>query len=207
VTTDNFDDDVGRLAIIIKNDPSAQQSIVYLDIDIGMRPWFTRAWVLQRAAVSKDLTLKCGSDEISWEEFARFHDLLGTALGMSLFSLPTSLQELDRVSDITSIREALTEGVTVPLSHLVAWNRWAYATDPGDLVFSLLNLSTDSQDSVLQPDYSASNKPVDVFRQLVEHSVSQQTLDIICVSRGTPKLGWPSGHLGSPTGMPTIFKE
>ena len=59
MTPDNFDDDVGRLAIIIKNDTSAQQSIVYLDIDIGMRPWFTRAWVLQRAAVSKDLTLKC----------------------------------------------------------------------------------------------------------------------------------------------------
>ena len=57
---------------------------------------------------------------------------------MSLFSLPTSLQELDRVSDITSIREALTEGVTVPLSHVVAWNRWAYATDLRDLVFSLL---------------------------------------------------------------------
>ncbi|KAN0107955.1 hypothetical protein V8E51_007697 [Hyaloscypha variabilis] len=120
VAADNFDNDVEKLAIIIKNDPSAQQSIVYLDIDIGMRPWFTRTWVLQGAAVSKDLTLKCGSDEISCEEFARFHDLLGTALAISLFSLLTSLQKLDRVSDITSTREALTEGVPVPLSHLVA---------------------------------------------------------------------------------------
>jgi hypothetical protein len=36
VAADNFDNDVEKLAIIIKNDPSAQQSIVYLDIDIGM---------------------------------------------------------------------------------------------------------------------------------------------------------------------------
>lgn len=33
------------------------------------RSWFTRRWVLQEAALSKQLTLRCGSDKISWPQF------------------------------------------------------------------------------------------------------------------------------------------
>jgi Heterokaryon incompatibility protein (HET) len=37
---------------------------------ILQRPWFSRSWVVQEAAVAKSATLHCGSSSIAWADFA-----------------------------------------------------------------------------------------------------------------------------------------
>lgn len=180
-----------QLMDIINGNPSAYQSIEYFGSDILMRPWWTRAWVLQEAAVSKCLTLQCGDDEIEWPSFQTFATGLSSVIDMSWIQV-SSMPMLEDISRITAMRMVVSEGYPLPLSHLMAWNRWRRATDPRDQVFSLIGLSTDSQDSILQPDYSTSNQPTDVFHQLVKHCITMRSLDIICMSRGTDKPGWPS---------------
>jgi hypothetical protein len=190
---DKREDNVKKLATLIKDEPSAYRSLEYLDSDIGTRPWWMRAWVVQEAALSKDLAFHCGSDEIPWSKFAEFAATITEGMGRSSISgdIP-GLAIVGVIGEIMEMREFSKTGRLLPLPQLVSWHRFKHATDSRDRVYSLLSLSMGVQDPSLNPDYSASNQRVDVFRHLVEYSVTNQSLDIICMSRGTTQTCWPS---------------
>lgn len=161
-------------------------------MDVTTRSWWHRTCVFQEAVVSKDLILKCGKDEVSWSHFDKFCHTLLFGDNTSFIDLPAVLS-IEITSEISAARKAAIQRRTLPLSHLVAWNRRRYATDPRDLVFSIIYLSTDSLDSsVMNLDYSPSNQLLDVYVQFVKHAIGNSGLDIICMSRGTDKLDWPS---------------
>jgi hypothetical protein len=39
-------------------------------LELMQRPWFTRRWVVQEIALARDARIYCGSDRISWKDFA-----------------------------------------------------------------------------------------------------------------------------------------
>lgn len=186
------EDTLEKIVTLVNNDPSGEDAIGYLDDGFNQHPWWTRAWVTQEAAVSRELILKCGEHEIPWSKYAAFTSNLLMAANTHQVSGNLG-QGLGYVVDLTRLREAVSSGQPLPISHLVVWYRWRRATDPRDMVFSLLGLSTDCQDSaLLYADYSPSITLVDVSLTLVEHSIEKQNLDILCMNRGTPTPNWPS---------------
>lgn len=183
-----MDDKIKTQQALTKSEPTAKESFRNLTVDIPERPWWSRVWVVQETALSRELILRGGNDEISWPHFAKIVLLLGCAVARTTASLgmafhPTSLGSIVKVLNIRSFTR---EGRPLILSQLVALNKLGFATDPRDLVLGLCGLALDSADPLLNPDYSVSNKPVDVFGRLIEHSIeTHKRLDIICTSRPT----------------------
>ena len=80
------------------------------------------------------------------------------------------------------------------IGDLVARNRICQATDPRDMVYALLGLSTDGEKECLQPDYSESSKTVTIYARLIEHTIMHgKDLDIIFLrAPDLSKSDWPS---------------
>lgn len=38
--------------------------------DIGQRDFWTRIWIVQEVALSSQVTIQCGSDEMAWKDFS-----------------------------------------------------------------------------------------------------------------------------------------
>jgi len=189
------DDNVQQLQAYLREEVGAVDEVSDL-VALLSRPWWTRIWVVQEAGVSNAVILKCGSDEISWDIFCASVFTLGHAMasGPSLDEVPAGVEKVLIVNTLGMLKILAKTGCPLPMSHLVAWNREAYATDPRDMIFGLLGLATDASASLLDPNYEATNTYLDVFRNLVEHSVrSNKSLDLICMdNKINPHQGWPS---------------
>ncbi|KAH7370371.1 heterokaryon incompatibility protein-domain-containing protein [Rhexocercosporidium sp. MPI-PUGE-AT-0058] len=163
--------------------------------DIASRPWWTRVWVIQEAAVARSIVVRCGDDEMSWWLFsnvlsaiARLAPDLSGPLTESLILFRKRL----------SIHMHMSSRSLRSLEDLVANTRIMVATDPKDMVYALLglagNVGDPSSHPVCLPDYSAATSVLDVYRDFVAHCISQGSLDIICMRRNYDRLDgtWPS---------------
>lgn len=93
-------------------------------------------------------------------------------------------------------KEMVSTAESVHISNMVVRTRLMRATDPRDMVYALLGLCTDVRDDgVLCPDYSQSTTALDVYRNLISHSIMEHSnLDLICMRRRYDRLdgSWPS---------------
>ncbi|OJI85742.1 hypothetical protein ASPTUDRAFT_118842 [Aspergillus tubingensis CBS 134.48] len=168
------------------------RSLEFLTTEVLMRPWWTRAWVLQEAVVSKCPIVKFGHQEIEWYYLWWLASGLVGGLNSPFLSAPEFAGTLKEVLKIQKMRDALEQKRQILLAQLVAWNRRQRSTDARDKIFSLLGLVSDTPVYCLRPNYSASNKLVNVCLGLVEQSIGEGSLNIICMCQGSEKPNWPS---------------
>ncbi|KAF2818752.1 HET-domain-containing protein [Ophiobolus disseminans] len=136
------------------------------------RQWWHRAWIVQEASVTRDITLVCGDDIFSWYELetaVQYAVDLGFFVaygGSATFQAFTLFRT--RANFLRERRPSLHD---VLLQH-----RSFLATDPRDKVFGLLSLA--DQDSVkemgIQPNYYQSSN--DLFRAISESLLARQDL-------------------------------
>src|SRR5439155_7850172 len=96
--------------------------------------WFYRAWIIQEVAVAKDAEVLCSEDSISWDDL---HNAVVYLLDLGIFVVfpkDTTYQMLM----IAGTREQFAKGVKPLLLSLLLRNRSFSATDPRDMVFTLL---------------------------------------------------------------------
>jgi hypothetical protein len=137
------------------------RAIVYL----LARPWFQRVWVIQEFAVSKDIQMLVGTDEIELTSFVLAFGYAFPAAQVTWheFGEPSTLRGfyrgLSQILEMHDLRQGIQneEGerryrITVLLSSC----RRAQATKGCDKIYALLGLSRDALSHV--PDYSLSNK-------------------------------------------------
>ena len=140
---------------------------------IFWRPWFTRIWIIQELAVSKDALVICGDRSFTWADLAR----------AAQFILQHSLTAITQVdprppTKLENFRQAhLTRKDDQPLLPLLLEARNAFATDDRDKIFALMTLS-ERETSGFVPDYSLSIE--EVFIKFSKYHIEKtDTLDIL----------------------------
>lgn len=142
-------------------DPEAT-AIIEAVLCLFSRRYWSRVWVLQELAFSKDIAVTCGPDSVSWGELQacctifkegeHFIDVKfgGTHVGHHVFELqkagPKTMERFFSAGDY----QLLTLGT------LLAKHRHKLATDPRDKVYSLLGMAS---------NVTAQNFPVDYRRE------------------------------------------
>jgi hypothetical protein len=168
--------------------------------DLLKRPWWMRMWVIQEVVLARRTSLFCGPFDLPWDNleiasrFALSYDL------PIFYKTPEEIEIGDQFLQAWNLmnksryREAVFGDRTeLRLQELLMNNISCFASDPRDMIFSLLGLATDVNDaSELVIDYQ---KPVQqVYTDLIKFQVRKyESLDIICGSKHPKKLtGLPS---------------
>ncbi|KAH8650619.1 ankyrin repeat-containing domain protein [Tricladium varicosporioides] len=127
-------------------------------LDRGMtsvlkRPWFRRIWILQEVANARVAIVQCGNKFVSSRIFAQLPSLIGLKVH------PHSQAVLDIMPGFSRKESWWAE--TRTLQTLLMKFRESEATDKRDIIYALLNISSDAYNSdILVPDYTKSMSQV-----------------------------------------------
>jgi hypothetical protein len=136
------------------------------EVDILLRPWFTRAWILQELVLSRAPWVQCGKLRVRWTDLCAL--LLGQQEGLE--SAGTALKVLK------DMENARSRGAENSLYNLLLARRGFGASDNRDVVYALLGLI--KQDKAFSPelvDYSMSlSRLYTMVAELILHSPLQQ---------------------------------
>ncbi|KAI1743029.1 heterokaryon incompatibility protein-domain-containing protein [Xylaria scruposa] len=158
--------------------------------DILSRPWFVRCWVIQEAALSKDVPqMLCGEHELPWESIISSAAWLGsmcyklTPLHRRLTTVP-ALRSLKLFSELRHVD--LPWDMTTLLNKAIRFK----ASEPRDHVYSLIGLAGEADETSVLPTALQANydKPVqDVFRDVTRYIIiSSRNLSILTLIRYNP---------------------
>ncbi|KAE9377644.1 HET-domain-containing protein [Stipitochalara longipes BDJ] len=147
-------------------------------------PYFSRIWVVQEVAVSRDRLVVCGNSTVPWSDltfaigYSRdigFSSFINQPNALSFWALHKSLWDAAYHTD---------RG----LLQLLIRHRSCGATDPKDKIYALLGLSTTAghqgKSVEVQPNYGPELSVEDVFRSTAVQIIrTSRNLDIFSVPR------------------------
>jgi Heterokaryon incompatibility protein (HET) len=123
----------------VLSDPELGEGAQIFFTDVITRDWWRRVWILQEAALAKELLVKCGDHELDWDHFwGAAYDigltfgLLGTFMEAEGRNKRSS--DLERVHGIQFLRTITSGGTQLPVSDLVVFSRMSCASVPKDMV-------------------------------------------------------------------------
>ncbi|KAH7407545.1 heterokaryon incompatibility protein-domain-containing protein [Cadophora sp. MPI-SDFR-AT-0126] len=194
---------LGKLdALVQTGEPSAAKCA--LVVQLMTNRWFSRRWILQELALSKQATVRWGDEELYWSDFAdaialfmtkyddikrknlisgQYRDTDARALGA--YTIVHATINLFRKSHDGRVEQRL-----IPLEILVSSMLLAFeASEPRDTIFAVLTLAKDSQitsaepdakeDFRISPDYDKCL--LDVYTDFMDYCMEKsRSLDIIC---------------------------
>lgn len=191
-----------ELRRLLELDAEAREAVKFYFQDVATRAWWKRVWIVQEAALASELVVKCGDDNIPWGDMmgivmdllrcrdAMIKDMMDTTSTQA--SEPWCAPVVDifnvtrRLVEIDSIHNMEQSGTHLQISDLVTCFRAFSATDPKDMIYGFLGLSSNNPHKLLSPKYSPSVHYMEVFTDLVENSILEsQSLDIITLSQFT----------------------
>lgn len=175
--------------------------------------WFTRTWVLQEVANSRDRIVLCGNEELSWDTLCslvrRIH-LAKQEGSWTIFLTPSIMPPpfLNLVNDVrtpgrTTTDPATRQGIleTIIAAHVMK------ATDARDKLFAMLQFGEDTsvhvgmdlnlQDPRIRPDYRKDSTTVfcDFVRWWIDKHKSLRILSAVHTLR---HRGWQQTYCGKP---------
>lgn len=167
--------------------------------------WFSRRWVIQELALSRQATVRWGTRDLSWSDFAdaialfmtKYEEIKRTSLDPADHFRGTDARALGANTIVHATMnlfrkspEGLVQQRLLPLEILVSSLLLAFeASEPRDTVFAVLTLAKDSQFSSLDP--GAKDDPriapdydkclLDVYADFIDYCIDKShSLDIIC---------------------------
>lgn len=145
------------------------------------RAWWERLWVIQEAAVARELSLQCGQEKIPWWGLDHTLLLVLRNLELPIARILTSI--FQRTWEISFLRIPVEDGIQEGAGHygldfaLESFEQFK-STDPRDKIFGLLNIVSLTSPTI-QPDYE--KKTSQVFTEAALHIISQtRRLNILC---------------------------
>lgn len=174
-----------------------QYGIIPALVNMLERGWFSRLWVLQEAAVSKDVLVQCGKDEIPLSPLIYYATLLGTVAGHGL----TFKQGAHGVADnrwyerimsfmtLIAAEDSRVSGTrTFSLPTVLSNFRRFDCQEPSDKLFALYGLAANDVKKLgLEPNYRVSPEKLytdvtlAILRDLKDFSILE-------IPRGDEKL-------------------
>ncbi|TGJ79140.1 hypothetical protein E0Z10_g9625 [Xylaria hypoxylon] len=194
--------------------------------------WFSRRWVIQELALAREATVHCGTECVTWRDFAdaiglfvlnfeKIRGLFGQSKDAKIlrnFENFNELEPLDAkvlVDAITNTFRKNVDGTVFEpvfnLEALVSSLASFESSDPRDSIFALLNIASKSMipasketDIVVPPKANYERNLLEVYTDLLEWVVhSTGSLDMICRYWATPERTKP-GRRKSPTPLVTL---
>ena len=156
--------------------------------------YFRRVWVQQEIAASKlyEIVLQCGTFTMPWVMlentayalvFAKsvidakvYDDTTTAALQGSQMRLAPSA--MSAIAHLEEFRRTTPNSATPTLYSILKNFRGYQATDPRDMIFALVGMQQDSQDSVLDPDYSRTVE--EIYTMITYFMITKYGLNILC---------------------------
>lgn len=143
------------------------------------RPWFTRVWVIQEAAVNPENLVLCGGKETSWLKLLRLSSYL-QRLSSHAQTNTSSLSNLalhgsSFLQLIVLLSMQLTkEHNILSLISTLSWCRVYGATDPRDKIYAVQNLANqpDLEHLILQPDYT--EDVITIYSKMAERLIESE---------------------------------
>ncbi|KAL8646949.1 MAG: hypothetical protein Q9210_005843 [Variospora velana] len=173
------------------------------------RPWFSRAWIIQEAALAGRLQVQCGKKVIDWESLHANLRLMDGMLDGSGAQITLNNSFYRRMEFVDFTRRMIEgRGTTnssvltkeTPLNRSFTWQQFHSAvvngrlygaTDERDHIYALLGLIDNSEGENIPVNYSLSYPTV--FRNFVRHMIRQT--DSLSVFGQVDS--WPSTKLES----------
>ncbi|KAH6665944.1 ankyrin repeat-containing domain protein [Halenospora varia] len=113
------------------------------------QPWFRRIWILQEVANARVAIVQCGNKSISSRIFAQAPALMGMAVDSNSQAVLDIMPGFSRKESWWAERR--------DLQTLLFKFQECEATDKRDMIYALLNMSSDAQGSdIIVPDYTKS---------------------------------------------------
>ncbi|KAL6699583.1 heterokaryon incompatibility protein domain-containing protein [Trichoderma pleuroticola] len=137
---------------------------------IASRPYWRRAWIVQEAIVSEKATLVCGKHEIDFDVFCLVY---GYKRSTELDVKNVVLDDLDRTRGQSKQMRDLTLGRLMG----VFGEQWA--TDPRDLIFSLVGLLRHFSELPLHRQWAKTSIDYSLDVQTAFKKVSQHSIDTL----------------------------
>ncbi|KAF1940132.1 HET-domain-containing protein [Clathrospora elynae] len=159
-------------------------------IALCSRPYWRRAWVQQEIHLARTFTLHCGSQQIS---DSTFQNSLYRVMDHSISSYRL-LMDTPAYSVIAKKAADNDDALSRSLGTWLAVSiyRDLQTSEPRDIIYAMLGLTSDCQNGELLPDY---NKPlVDVYIETIAFCNAQEgVIDLWFMSQLAEKLGLPFG--------------
>lgn len=131
-------------------------------LDVVLRPWWERVWVVQEAALNMSTTVICGEQEVDYKDFYDFFSHVYGDIshdGGLTFTLLEGFKH--QMYSVYLVRERVHDlGPATVLYDVLARSRRLRATDKRDHIFALHNIIGDLKNQLPPPDYKASEVKV-----------------------------------------------
>ncbi|KAI1150673.1 heterokaryon incompatibility protein-domain-containing protein [Nemania diffusa] len=212
-------------------DPKSKEAWRNL-ISIMKSPWFSRRWVIQEIALSRDASIHCGERSLHWDDFADAVSLLMEKIELirntfrddvfddvettSACILVQTLCNVCRKADQGKDQGRLVSGL-LDVETLVSTLLGFQATFPRDTIYSILSIAKDFPQP--QEDWQQLHTPQlmvvrdkkvnprDLFIAFVTRSICQSgSLDIIC-RHWAPALADDEGGETLPSWISSLSKS
>jgi hypothetical protein len=160
------------------------------------RAWFTRMWIIQEVAVSREAILICGDRDCKWADFSAAVDYAGKLLVPTVWNHAANCM---RVLQIEQARSSVAAGKIHNLLALLLLYQSFGVTDLRDKIYALLGLASDigPDGLAIDPDYSLTE--VEVYKAVaIELLRRGLNLDLLSV----PKCAQPSAVGKLPSWVP-----
>lgn len=161
------------------------------------RDYWWRVWVIQEVTLAKTITIFCGGDLFPWSDLVAIQETLATHHLQDIDIIAHGIPELSvlRVSIESRGPRAMFLSMgygTSDLAQTLLKHRFKESSDPKDMIYSLIGLSSAHRDPRFVVDYSKS--VCQVYTDVVEYVVATtKKLDIICaMPRGLNPYKLPS---------------
>jgi len=153
------------------------------------RAWFTRVWIIQELAVSRDAIVIEDSYQCSWTNFITAVDYAETAKIPPFWEtyIPTM-----SIRNIEIARQAVKNGESTTLLTLLLFYRRFSATNLRDKIYALCGLASDASLDNLSVRIDYNIEPANLYREVAIQMLSKgRYLDILSVPRvpGPSKVG------------------
>lgn len=159
--------------------------------------YFTRKWIFQEILIAREGAILCGSFALSWDCVDAF---LSSFVKHTYKSKPSGNLNLRLIMGSLFLRLLMIDflrnhnqslGDTLHLLSLLRATRSLKATDPRDIIYSMLNISHNPGILTLRPDYRLSTEEVFIAtaRYLISFDITA-LFDAIGVDRSSQLPSW-----------------
>jgi Heterokaryon incompatibility protein (HET) len=133
-------------------------------VEILLKPWWGRVWVIQELASAPRAILQSGNLSLPWPEMALVIQVLNTwHPSLTQLELLGDLYETEvgeaiyRAASIANARTTFQRNVINSFESLIYLSQLSQCKDPRDKVYALLGLASSDVRKIIQPDY---NRPI-----------------------------------------------
>jgi hypothetical protein len=132
-------------------------------VEMLLKPWWTRVWVIQELASARGAILQCGKLNLPWAQMALVIQILRswhpslTGMGLLGDFYDTEDKAIIRAAEISSVRTLFRLEKNIGFERLIDLSQLSQCKDPRDKVYALLGLTPPNVKKIIQPDY---NRPI-----------------------------------------------